>query len=518
MTYQPAGRIAGALLSPRAPSIGAMLAAASGSIAPSFSPFLIVNMLGRERLGALLASRSGILGLILTGTTLAVAVSLFVGDLDGYRARSYSSGSVFFVESSTRDSLPNGIEPGPAARAGSSLDYLTQANPLPVPERPGEPDVENDSPAPAPLVPEETAPASEPDIAPVAPEAAAAPRPRFVAAAPLAGSSSAGFFKSVEPIGGKVGAGFQDIYKPSQTRLGPIKAFSAARPHYGAVRRIGTAPVGRNALGQAKAASRLSRAATAMPAGASAAATAAKAFDGSRAISSAGVPAAGAPAPAGSGVSSSNVSDSKGIEPPAPPPETAKDSKNETPYQNMIYAGIAALGLGFILLVIASQLLKKGDFAAAKLAAMGAAGCGGAAAGVGGVLAASWGQMTQGLPFIMGGVVLAAQAVKVMMEADKAAEEAKEKNKQGFDEAGQASDGKLQSNCSGPECGGEAQGGGGGAQVSDPQPPNLGGLGAPSQDDTRQDDRRERTKPREKVDIVKNTTGNTYKGRLPTFE
>jgi len=130
--------------------------------------------------------------------------------------------------------------------------------------------------------------------------------------------------------------------------------------------------------------------------------------------------------PAGRTAGPSNTQDNKQVDPPAPPIDN-KNAKNVTPYQNLIYAGMGALLVGALLLMVAAQLIKSANFAGAKMAAMGAAACGGVAMGIGGLLAGKWGQMMQGIPFLAGGGILAAAAVKVMMEADKASQDAKDK-------------------------------------------------------------------------------------------
>ncbi|HAH06569.1 MAG TPA: hypothetical protein DCM05_08590 [Elusimicrobia bacterium] len=508
-----------------APQIGTSVLTGAESAVSSSSPNLFTALgtlfgkLGQSTgLSALLATKAGVVAFVLTGTTLAAGVSLFMGDRGDAPSQRMSAPGRVFTGSDAPDSASSQVNAPIPYRpsAGSSLDYTPSARERePLPESAAPPAAEPVTDAPSEPSIDAAAPASgAADQGAVAHQTAQMPKGRLVAAQSIAGAASAGgtstAFKPVDSMGGKVGSGFQDIYKAGRTTG---LSGRGSRPNMGASRRA--VPSRANtALGQARKANALSRSAASMPSSNAAAATASKAFDGTNTGAGAGTPGVGV-GDGAKGISpgDSNVAENKQIEPPAPP--STGEKSNKTPYQNLIYAGVGALLIGTILLMFAAQMIKSGNFPAAKMLAMGAAGAGGVAVGCGGMLAAKWGQVMQGIPFMAGGALLAAQAIKVMMEADKAAEDAEKGCKDQDAQAKSGSDAKLQGGkgggCPGGDCGGSGGGGGGdsggGADPSSALS-SLGSMGNQGQQNQNTQSDKQRNK-QPKYDINKTSIQNT---------
>jgi len=450
-----------------APEIGGTVLSGTQSAASSLSSGSsgIASLVGRftqaSGLSALLATKAGMVAMVLAGSTLAAGVSFFLGTHRGAPQRSMMSSPVF-TKPDAPDSASAQRAPAEPARTGAtSLDYFSQGNRgAALPETQSASAADNVADAAAAPSQQPAAPPIE--NAPAQQSPAKGPKPKFVAASPFSGGAPGGAsasFKPVDSMGGKVGAGFQEVYKPG--RASAMR--SSARPSYGATRRSAV-NAQKGALSQARFANRTSRSAAASSSPTGAATQASRAFEGgSVGPAASGMNLGPANGPAGVAPGPAATQDNKQTEPPAPPVEKGE---NVTPYQNLIYAGMGALIAGMLLLALAGQLVKSANFMGAKMAAMAAAACGGVAVGIGGLLAGKWGQMLQGVPFIAGGGILAVAAVKVMMDADKAEQDAKTKSDETNQETRQTADEKnahkgfasddspkpAQSGCPGPSC------------------------------------------------------------------
>ncbi|TPW19116.1 MAG: hypothetical protein FD126_3009, partial [Elusimicrobia bacterium] len=269
--------------------------------------------------------------------------------------------------------------------------------------------------------------------------------------------------EAVKSLTGKVGSGFQDVYRPQKT--GAFDATSQSRASYGSRRSV-LAKTGGNAMSQAKFANRLSRSGSRNGSATGASHSTSLPFDGANTAASLGATKPGGSSIGGTGVASSanGVLDSKSVEPP-PAPDAAKKAENKTSYQGLIMAAIAALMIGTVLLMLAGKMsgeAKKctgpdcaAKLQAAKMLAMAAMAAGGAAAAMGGMLAGQYGQMSQGIPFIMGGGMIAVQAGMVLMKDDKASDEANASTDAGLGQLGQAANAlqndKVDSNTEAPK-------------------------------------------------------------------
>lgn len=390
-------------------------------------------------LSAVAASKAVVVALVVGASSMAAGVSLYIG-----RDSSGSGplvGARVFVDPSQDADADTVLRPvaRPSAeqttQAGASLDYLSQAN-GPAPEPEATPEAASDAPAAVPEV--KTAEAPNNNVAMSGPPARTAPKeyrkPPMAKRAMAQTRGETGGKVSLAPLDsltGKVGAGFQDVYRPSKT--GAFDAMSQSRPNYGANRKSAVLRTGSNAMGQARVANRLSKSAQ-MYGGSAASHMASTPFDGANsAARGLGATRPGGASIGGTGVSSSanSLLDSKSIEPP-PAPESKKN-ENKTPYQGMVMAATAALMIGTVLLMLAGQMAGQAQkspgpdaaakLKAAKMLAMAAMAAGGSAAGMGGMLAGQYGQLTQGMPFIMGGGILAVQAGMVLAKAEKAGQD-----------------------------------------------------------------------------------------------
>lgn len=380
-------------------------------------------------LNALAAGKAVVVGLVVGASSMAAGVSVYIGGSGG--EGSMRLGPRVFVDSSQDEApLRTPVRPASAAEpsttSGASLDYLSQANgPAPEPEA----SVERQLNAPAAAtasqaaaVPDHSAPAAAPARAPVD-----VPKPKMSKRAmPQSRGETGGkgvVLESMNSLSGKVGSGFQEVYRAPRT--GSFDSMSQSTARYGANRKIAVNRSGANAMAQARFANRLSKSGARMSAGSSAAHTASQPFDGgNRSLSLGNTRSAGASA-GGVGITSSanGLLDSKAVEPP-PAPDAKKNGENKTSYQKLIMAAMAALMIGTVLLMIAGKMSSNpAQKPAAQAVAAAAMAAGGAAAALGGVLAGEYGQITQGLPFIMGGGILAVQAGMVIAKAEEAAKE-----------------------------------------------------------------------------------------------
>ena len=393
-------------------------------------------------LSAVAASKAGIVGIVLAVSSGVAGVSLWMGNSTPTGERTMKR-RVFALNSESQETTS--ARAVKAARgegkpgAASSLEYTPKlAENLPE----ATPTVDGPANEIAPPSREEIAAATEKVVdAPVAKKS----KPRRVPpgdvpklakrSAPSTRSSNQTTkvsLKALDGLAGGVGSGFQQIYKAANSE--PYDGVSQKRARYGANRKTVALNSGGSAMAQAKFAGRMSRGATRMGRTSGASHTAALPFDGANASArSLGKSEGTGLGGTGLAGSASSALDSKVIDPP-PPPEDIKKGEDKTPYQGLLYAAMGALGLGTLLLMAAGKMISQGRsqpgpqgaamLAQGKALAMAAMGAGGAAAGMGAMIAGEHGQMTQGMPFLTGGGILALQAGMVLAKADAAGEEA----------------------------------------------------------------------------------------------
>lgn len=420
------------------PAVQTISVAARG--ARAVSPFLdfVRHLAGSIGLTPLFSTQAGLVALTIGAATVAAGVTLMLGLSSARKASSpwTFAGSMSGASGHGSGSSLTGTEM-PGSGRPASLDLVAKANT----GNDAAADAVKDDAKAAEEPAQESAP-SNPEPASGSPEAGR--KPALAASKPM--SSGSGFMAvgRLNPMGGLssgIGQGFQNVYKgPAQGKISAIR--NPPRANFRANRRV-MAGGKRGAMSQLKAANKLSRQAAAMPSGAPSAATASTPFD----AQNPGTGGLSAPAAAGAGQGGSSVgtggssaSDQKDYQ-PAEPPSPSKSSKNKTPYQGMIYAGVAALAIGMILLVIAGMLVSKAQqlmavpspasiaaammlYSIAKMLAVGAAAAGAAAMGAGAAIMSQFGQKLQGGMFIVGGGVLTATAVIVLMSAEKASSDA----------------------------------------------------------------------------------------------
>lgn len=386
-------------------------------------------------LGAVAAGKTLVVGLVVAASSMAAGVSLYIGNSTPSSAPSL--GRRVFVDSSVEEEpvkLARVKAPAPAEAPPGSLEYLAQGN-APAPEPEAAPERAVDAPASAPEV--KTAEAPNHDYAPAptaAPVSDPGPKPQLAKRAMPQARGEPGGSARLEPLKsltGKVGAGFQEVYRPQKT--GAFDAASQARPATSVNRKSVLNRSGKSALDQARFTNRMVKSGSRMGSATGASHTTSLPFDGSNAAAALGATKAGGAALGGTGVASSanSIMDQKSVEPP-PAPEP-KDGKNKTPYQGIIMAAMAALMIGTVLLMLAGKMsgeAKKctgpdcaAKLQAAKMLAMAAMAAGATAAAMGGMLAGQYGQMAQGMPFILGGAMLGVQAGMVLAKDEKAGEE-----------------------------------------------------------------------------------------------
>ncbi|TBR19945.1 hypothetical protein EPO15_13790 [bacterium] len=388
-------------------------------------------------LGAVAAGKTLVVGLVVAASSLAAGVSLYIGNSTPTSAPSL--GRRVFVDSASEEEpvkLARVSAPAETQTQSGSLEYVAEGN-APAAEAAAAPEKTSDAPAATPEVKNSELPNHDAPAPATAVVHDPGPKPQLAKRAMPQARGEPGGGARLEPLkslNGKMGAGFQEVYRPTKT--GAFDATSQAKSGYGVNRRSVLAKSGTNAMAQAKFANRMSQSGTRMGNGTSAAHTTSLPFDGANTAAALGATKAGGSSIGGTGVASSanGILDSKSVEPP-PAPESKKN-ENKTPYQGLIMAAIAALMIGTVLLMIAGKMAGEAKkctgpdcaakLQAAKMLAAAAMAAGGAAAAMGGVLAGQYGQMTQGMPFIMGGGILAVQAGMVLMKDDKAGEDGAE--------------------------------------------------------------------------------------------
>jgi len=427
-----------------APAAQSLALAARG--AQSLSPLarVLLRLAEPLGLGAVVSTQAGLAALTL-GVATAAAIGTLVFGLSS--AGKTSSPATFAASQGPSALSPSGSSltgsEMPRAGQAGSLDLLSTANPGGSAASPATKQAEDKMQEPDQAQPAVEAASDAPQT-----PAQSAAKPALIASKGLPkenGFLSAGRLAPMGGLSSGIGQSFQSVYKGSgQGKLTAMR--NAPRASYRATGRSAAAAGGRGAMSQLRAANRLSRQAAALPGMSPAAATASAPFDGKNAGTGAGVsqPSAGVGqggAGVGQDAGSTQAMDQKTTpEPPAPSP---KKAENVTPYQGLIYAGIGALAIGMICLLIAGMLISKAQqmlaggavappviaaamqlYSMAKMLAMGAAAAGVASMGVGAVIASKFGQMLQGGMFLAGGGVLTAAAVIVLLSADKASQDA----------------------------------------------------------------------------------------------
>ena len=381
-------------------------------------------------LGAIPSSQAGLIAMTLAVATAAAGVTVLIGLTGGGKAASPEGGYASRFAMPTHDSASalTGAELPKDEGVSSSLDMFARANPA-AGESPGS---EGGADALSQTAPPEESPAPQSAEEPAAPPPSG-PKPALVAARPMGGASSmqGGGLKQMAGLNTGIGQNFQDVSKGAAVgKLSVLK--TKTRANY----RTNRAAVGagsRKALSQLRSAQALSRKASAMSSSNAQSATASTPFDGANPGAGAGASVAGVGGAGQDGVGMTpgagpavSQNNSQLAEPPSP----GKTSKNQTPYQNMIIAGAAALGIGMLLLMAAGMVIgqaqkapdaatKASLYSMGKMLAMGAMACGGLAIGLGAMIAGQYGQKQQGIMFIAGGGVLAAAAVMVLVTAEK---------------------------------------------------------------------------------------------------
>jgi hypothetical protein len=371
-------------------------------------------------LGSSAISTLGIVTALLAGGTLVAAISLMRGS-DRGDSVAIPRNEIFVGADPARAEAPDSdavSDGGPSA-----LDYFAQAN--------SGPEALSNGDGAAPAAPAATA-ATKLKIPPI-PAAKSAPAqemnvPRMKAAKGVGTGSSASTKVALKPVaslGGKVGGGFQDIYRKGLSAFGVDRALTQPRRHMTGVVQSG------GAQAQLLAVNKISRRAMTAGAADASSSTASSAFDAS---SSKG-PSLGQTGSAGSSKgSSSSGMDTKEIGTSEPPPPIDKTA-NKTPYQNLLYAGMAMLMMGQTLVQAAAKMASSAQKATdpvsksqliqmAQALAVAAMGAGAATGAIGGELASKYNQVTQSMPFIIGGAAIAAQAAIVVIMAQMAASEA----------------------------------------------------------------------------------------------
>ncbi|MFH1723187.1 MAG: hypothetical protein ABII00_01055 [Elusimicrobiota bacterium] len=354
----PGGGSAGASIGS---GVDSVLGSASGGAlhAPGLWGSVISFVSRATGMSVVTASKAGIVALTLAATTVAAGMTLWWGGSQPSAPMTGSGlGRTVFPKNDAAGNGAAALGKQTLAPDASSLDYLKEANPgeaRDAVEDKG--DAQEDNKEWAEVL-EKVEAKAEAKTA----RAPAGPRPKLVPGQPFSARGATGGMQvALKPVPGltdKVGNGFQEIYHQPKA-----DAFDKAqyRARQGAKRRRPLVAGGKSAMEQARFANRMSRQGARMGQADSAATAASTPFDGGNAGSeSLGATSPGGAHTQGAGITSgpSGVLDQKSIEEP-PPPEEVQEAENKTPYQNLIYAGMGALAIGALLLMIAGQLVSK---------------------------------------------------------------------------------------------------------------------------------------------------------------
>ena len=456
-----------------APGSGLIGAAAPTGAASTGTWASVVNSISQATgLGAVAASKATIVGIVIAVSSGVAGFSFFMGNSTPTGQRSMKR-RVFALQTESQETTA--AKASKASRSSnatsdpSSLEYTPKiASKLPE----AEPVVDGPAPVVTPPSQEEIIAATEKVVdAPVAKKkrnrVKPGPKPTLAKKAGVktrsSNASTKAVLKRTDSLAGGPSSTFQDVYKNGAP--GALSHKGQRRPRFGGSRKSVPINSGRGAMDQAKFAGKMSRSGARMGRTSGASHMASTPFDGAnsaaRSLGKAQGTGLGGTGLAGS---ASGSLDTKIIDPP-PEPEDIKKGEDKTPYQGMLYAAMGALGLGTILLMAAGKMISSGRsnptpagaamVSQGKALAMAAMGAGGAAAGMGAMIAGEHGQMTQAMPFITGGGILAMQAGMVLAKADAAGEEASSGIEnaagQAAQTAGQALQGMQQQNADKPE-------------------------------------------------------------------
>ncbi|MBI4423019.1 MAG: hypothetical protein HY554_04800 [Elusimicrobia bacterium] len=390
--------------------------------------------------GGLLATKAGVVALVLAGTTVAAGIGVVGrGAMSGSRPSGGVSGAIYSLfpgKGAGGSAAGAGQAPASADGASGSLEYLAQAmkGDATLQEQPASADAAAAAEAPGQIA----APDHSNAPANVGSASLGGPRPQLAKMQGLSSQNAGG-------VSGSVGA----PAAPGTVRT--VSAAGVGGATSGLSRNPSAASGGRRAIAGARAVrpgDQLAMAArSSKQANASANPSMQRAgttFDGSSAgiqASAAGVPAAATSGGVSEGergrFSPNKVVDQRDV----PQPAKVGDEKDVTAYKPYQYAAMAGLGVALVLMFIASNVKKTaagmaaGPLSAAKYALaaklyLAAAAAAAVALAMGVIIMTAYGQQSQGLMWTLSGGVLAGfcgwQAYKAF-ESGNEAEQAKEK-------------------------------------------------------------------------------------------
>ena len=416
-------------------------AAPTGAASTGAWGSIVTSISSATGLSAVAASKISIAAIVVAVSSGVAGFSFIMGNSTPEGRRSMKR-RVFALETTSQETTAanasKASRTSDAAADPSSLEYTPKiASNLPE----AEPIVDGPAPVVTPPSQEEINAATEKIIdAPVAKKkykkVKPSPKPKLAKKSGVKTRSSNAGTKAaliaMDSLAGGPRSTFQNIYKNGEA--GAFSNKGQRRPRFGANRKSVPINSGSRAMDQARFANNMSRSGARMGRTSGASHMASAPFDGSnRAARALGKSQGTGLGGTGMSGSANSALDTKIIDPP-PAPEDIKKGKDETPYKGMLMAAMGALGLGTILLMAAGKMISSGRsnptpagaamVAQGKALAMAAMGAGGAAAGIGAMIAGEHGQMTQAIPFITGGGILAMQAGMVLAKADSAGQEA----------------------------------------------------------------------------------------------
>lgn len=393
--------------------------------------------------GGLLASKAGMMALVLAGSTVAAGIGMFTSS--GPRAVKRIQGNMSglgFLPKAEPEGGAGSVSAGadaPAAKGGASqsLDYFAKGNP-PAVETAADQAVSDAASSPSSDSSAEAsqAPAQESRAATHFNSAPPMPKPQLVRSQSSLNGAS----------GGGGGGGFSQVAQaPHPGLAGSIsgKSSGGAMRSMSSNTRMGMSGVGGGRASGRSAAQQLANTRRAVAgnlrSGQVSSAGSGTTYDGGLSPTGNVGPAAGkagAGLSQGSGGEGLNTarSTSKDLKEISPPPPTT-EKENQTPYQKQIYMAIGALAVGMIALMLATHFANKakttpppanaGLWTAAQALAGVATAAGAAAAMIGLTIMTKYKQQMQGIMFMASGGILSFQAAKALMDSfsDKEAQE-----------------------------------------------------------------------------------------------
>ncbi|MFH1724295.1 MAG: hypothetical protein ABII00_06700, partial [Elusimicrobiota bacterium] len=397
------------------------------------------GMGGAGLVGGLLATKAGVVALVVAGSSMAAGIGMLATMSADRRASGPESGLAFLPKRAARPVSDSAGSAGAGAvsRDGvsTSLDYFNKANKgdVPQPDEGRDAVEESDSPAATDSGVEapdhRSAPASSSSR-----KRAAAKKPKMVKSKGFAGQSSGSSLRMASQSGlsGGIGGGFQETYQ----RPGPTSAMNNTRSKM-ASRRSRSSPLRNKSLASAQLRAHSGRLKRNLASGNVSSQASGAVMDGGGGIGQIGAAPAGIEGGGtgvdGGGVQSDavnpNTMQNTRVTEAPPPPDPNKDAENKTPYQNLMYAAMGMIALAGIALMAASMLSKKAKtnpalLPWAKILAGVAMAAAVAAAAIGVMLMTKYGQKMQGIMFSAIGAIIAFQAGMVLLD-DSASDEAK---------------------------------------------------------------------------------------------